>query len=217
MNEPKEHDLTRFLDAQAGDFDVALQELVKGRKRSHWMWYIFPQVAAGLGLSWMSEKYAIRSREEAAAYLNHEVLGPRLRQCAAALLPHQGKSIAGMMSYPDNLKLRSSMTLLFCQLLNQCRVFSGTPIRYGKKTDLLDFNTICWLVGNRGDSDPSESFRHRRKIATKNGSSSRLTFAAGEPAQHNAKGHSSLPHPVHLASPSGGAMAWRYSSISRGG
>lgn len=127
MNEPKEHDLTRFLDAQTDGFDVALQELVKGRKRSHWMWYIFPQVA-GLGHSWMAEKYAICSRGEAAAYLNHEVLGPRLRQCAAALLPHQDKSIAEIMSYPDNLKLRSSMTLfaavaepesVFAQVLGQ--------------------------------------------------------------------------------------------------
>jgi uncharacterized protein (DUF1810 family) len=133
MNEPAEHDLSRFLDAQAGDFDVVLQELIEGRKRSHWMWYIFPQVA-GLGQSWMSEKYAIRSREEAAAYLNHEVLGPRLRQCAAALLPHQDKSISEIMSYPDNLKLRSSMTLfaavaepgsVFAQVLEQ--FYPGEP------------------------------------------------------------------------------------------
>ncbi len=143
MNEPKGHDLSRFLDAQVGDFDVVLQELTEGRKRSHWMWYIFPQVA-GLGQSWMSEKYAIRSREEAAAYLNHEVLGPRLRQCAAALLPHQGKSIAGMMSYPDNLKLRSSMTLfatvdeperVFSQVLDQ--FYAGQP----------DMRTLRFLEG----------------------------------------------------------------------
>lgn len=127
MNERTEHNLERFLEAQQWDFAVALQELRRGRKQSHWIWYIFPQVA-GLGQSVISQKYAIRSKSEAVAYLQHEVLGDRLRQCTAALLAHKGKNIDDIMGYPDNLKLRSSMTLfaaisppdsLFAQVLEQ--------------------------------------------------------------------------------------------------
>lgn len=104
------YQLQRFLEAQARDYPVALAELMQGQKHSHWMWYIFPQVA-GLGTSAMAQRYAIRSREEAEAYLADGVLGSRIQACAAALLPHKGKAIREIMGFPDDLKLRSSLTL----------------------------------------------------------------------------------------------------------
>jgi uncharacterized protein (DUF1810 family) len=104
------HHLQRFVAAQAENYELALGELRRGRKESHWIWYIFPQVA-GLGHSSMAEKYAIQSQDEAVAYLNHPVLGARLRECSEALLQHRGESIEDIMGYPDDLKLRSSMTL----------------------------------------------------------------------------------------------------------
>lgn len=107
------HNLHRFLKAQEDSYDKALAELTKGKKRSHWMWYIFPQVA-GLGSSGMARSYAIRSRQEAVAFLQHEILGSRLKACASALLPHRGRDIHDIMGYPDDLKLRSSMTLFAC-------------------------------------------------------------------------------------------------------
>lgn len=108
MSDP--YNLQRFLDAQARDYDIALEELRRGRKQSHWIWYIFPQVE-GLGFSSTSRHYAIRSREEGLAYLNHPILGARLQECAAALLQHRDKNIQDIMGYPDDLKLQSSMTL----------------------------------------------------------------------------------------------------------
>ncbi|MGH7939334.1 MAG: DUF1810 domain-containing protein, partial [Bryobacteraceae bacterium] len=87
-----------------------MQELMRGRKQSHWMWFIFPQIA-GLGSSPTARHYAIKSRAEAEAYLRHPVLRSRLTQCADALLTVEGKSASEIMGYPDDLKLRSSMTL----------------------------------------------------------------------------------------------------------
>ncbi len=110
MSDTKQYELDRFVAAQKRDFDTALKEIMQGQKRSHWIWYIFPQVA-GLGQSSMAKKYAIGSKAEAAAYLEHEVLGPRLKQCAAALLEHTDKSITAIMGHPDDMKLKSSMTL----------------------------------------------------------------------------------------------------------
>ena len=103
-------DLTRFVDAQAPVYDRVLEELKAGRKRSHWMWYIFPQVA-GLGFSIMSQRFAIGSREEAAAYLAHPVLGPRLLACTHAMLSHKGTSALVILGSPDDMKFKSSMTL----------------------------------------------------------------------------------------------------------
>lgn len=104
------YDLERFVEAQQGVYEAALAELRAGRKRSHWMWFIFPQVA-GLGQSAMSRTYAIASSDEAAAYLAHPVLGPRLRECATAVLGHDDAEIGAIFPYPDNLKFHSSMTL----------------------------------------------------------------------------------------------------------
>jgi uncharacterized protein (DUF1810 family) len=102
----------RFVDAQerGGTYERALAELRAGRKTSHWMWFVFPQLA-GLGRSEMARAYAIGSLEEAHAYLDHPVLGPRLRECARALLGLEGRSAAEVMGEIDAVKLRSSMTL----------------------------------------------------------------------------------------------------------
>lgn len=102
--------LARFVSAQEHVFDVALHELRQGRKESHWMWFIFPQLE-GLGSSSMARKYAITSLDEATAYLRHPLLGSRLISCCRALLSVQGKSAWEIMGSPDDLKLRSSMTL----------------------------------------------------------------------------------------------------------
>lgn len=103
--------LDRFIRAQAGVYPTALAELQAGRKRTHWMWYIFPQVL-GLGLSANARTYAIFGREEARAYSNHELLGQRLRECTEAMLAHAGKLKPVEILGPiDALKFRSSMTL----------------------------------------------------------------------------------------------------------
>ncbi len=104
------HDLNRFVAAQRDDYAQVLAELRAGRKRSHWMWYVFPQVA-GLGLSAMSRRYAIKGLAEAEAYLRHPLLGPRLRECAEALLAVEGRSAREILGSPDDSKLRSCATL----------------------------------------------------------------------------------------------------------
>ncbi|MBB3387540.1 uncharacterized protein (DUF1810 family) [Rhizobium sp. BK275] len=105
-----DYDLHRFIEAQNGVYEQALAELKTGRKRSHWMWFIFPQIA-GLGTSSMAEKYAIRSAEEASAYLADPILGSRLLRCVEAILSINDRSAHDIMGAPDDLKLRSSMTL----------------------------------------------------------------------------------------------------------
>ena len=103
-------DLQRFLDAQAPVYPAVLRELRAGCKQSHWMWFIFPQLA-GLGHSTMAQRFAISSREEAAAYLNDEVLGFRLRECMALVNAVEGRTIGDILGNPDDLKFQSSMTL----------------------------------------------------------------------------------------------------------
>lgn len=103
-------DLERFVEAQDPVFDQVLGELRAGSKRSHWMWFVFPQVQ-GLGHSAMARRYAISGVAEARAYLHHDVLGPRLRDSVEALLAHSGKSALQILGHPDDLKLRSSLTL----------------------------------------------------------------------------------------------------------
>lgn len=102
--------LQRFVDAQGSVIDQVFSELRAGRKRTHWMWYIFPQIG-GLGSSLMSQKFAISSLTESAAYLDHPVLGPRLRACTALVCALEGRSIEEIFGYPDHLKFHSSMTL----------------------------------------------------------------------------------------------------------
>jgi uncharacterized protein (DUF1810 family) len=128
-------ELERFVQAQDGTYDRALAELRAGQKRSHWMWFVFPQIA-GLGSSPTAQRYAIGDLAEARAYLAHPVLGPRLTECAEALLAVEGRSAEQILGYPDDLKLRSSMTLfaeaagqgrddLFRQVLD--RYYDGEP------------------------------------------------------------------------------------------
>ena len=104
------YNLNRFVEAQAADYDTAISEIRNGRKRSHWMWYVFPQIA-GLGFSPASQHFAIRSLAEAKAYLAHPVLGARLLECADALLALNGRSAHEIFGSPDDMKLRSSATL----------------------------------------------------------------------------------------------------------
>jgi uncharacterized protein (DUF1810 family) len=102
--------LVRFAEAQSDTFDGALAELKGGQKVGHWMWFMFPQIA-GLGESYASRRYAIRSIEEARAYLDHEVLGPRLVESCEAILSVDGKSAHEILHSPDDMKLSSSATL----------------------------------------------------------------------------------------------------------
>jgi uncharacterized protein (DUF1810 family) len=104
------HDLNRFVQAQQGVYERALSEVKSGRKRSHWVWYIFPQFD-GLGFSAMSKRYAIKSIAEAKAYLNHPILGSRLIECVEAALSVEGRSVYESFGSPDDMKLKSCATL----------------------------------------------------------------------------------------------------------
>ena len=103
-------DLERFVEAQNPVYGQVMEELQAGRKRSHWMWYVFPQLD-GLGHSAMAERYALAGIDEARAYLAHPLLGPRLEACVTALLQHGDKSAREILGSPDHLKLRSCLTL----------------------------------------------------------------------------------------------------------
>src|SRR6188474_2984892 len=108
MQDP--YGLDRFVTAQDPVFEQVRAELRAGRKRTHWMWFVFPQMQ-GLGHSPMAQKYAIVSREEASAYLEHPVLGPRLRECTKLVNRVEGRTLNQIFGYPDDLKFRSSMSL----------------------------------------------------------------------------------------------------------
>ena len=108
MNDP--YDLSRFVRAQQDDYERALSEITNGQKRTHWMWYIFPQLD-GLAFSPTAKRYAIKSVEEARAYLEHPILGPRLVNCAEAVVGVEGRSAAEIFGSPDDLKLKSCATL----------------------------------------------------------------------------------------------------------
>lgn len=110
MNAEDPYNLERFVQAQESIYSQALSELKNGHKRSHWMWFIFPQFA-GLGFSLTTRRYSVKSLEEARAYLDHPVLGPRLLDCTQALLGVHGKEISKILGYPDDLKFHSSITL----------------------------------------------------------------------------------------------------------
>lgn len=127
------YNLSRFIRAQEDDYEQALSEIRRGRKHSHWMWYIFPQFD-GLGSSTTSKHYAIKSVREAEAYLGHPVLGPRLLRCAEAALAVEGLSASEVFGSPDDMKLRSCATLfasvspagsVFERLLD--KFFEGVP------------------------------------------------------------------------------------------
>ena len=121
-------DLNRFLMGQESLYGLALSELRSGRKRSHWMWFVFPQYA-GLGASPMSQHYAIKSVAEAEAYLRHPVLGPRLVECCEAVLAVKGRTAFEILGSPDDLKLRSCATL-FAHVSPPGSVFERLLARY---------------------------------------------------------------------------------------
>lgn len=131
----KDYTLRRFLDAQQEDYEQALAEVKNGKKRSHWIWYIFPQLK-GLGMSYNSQYYGISGREEAKAYLEHPVLGARLREITKALLDQQNVSAQDVFGSLDAMKVLSSMTLfqevatddnLFSQVID--KYYQGIPDR----------------------------------------------------------------------------------------
>ncbi len=121
-------DLQRFIKAQQDYYSTALAEITQGKKQSHWIWFIFPQFI-GLGHSPTASRYAIKSLAEARAYLEHPVLGPRLIQCAQAMLGLKGKSVRDILGCPDDLKLRSSATL-FAQISEPDSVFHQILDKY---------------------------------------------------------------------------------------
>lgn len=118
-----EFDLKRFADAQKGDYEIAREEIRKGKKRSHWMWYIFPQIR-GLGRSSMAYRYGIESLDEARAYLADPVLGGNLREISGILLELETNDAYRVFGSPDDMKLRSSMTL-FALVSEEGSVFHG--------------------------------------------------------------------------------------------
>ena len=129
MEGHKNHfDLQRFVDAQNPVFDRVCAELRAGRKQTHWMWFIFPQLA-GLGSSTIAARYAISGKLEAEAYLAHEILGPRLRRCTQLVNAVAGRSVHEIFGYPDDLKFHSSMTL-FAQAAQHEKLFTEALQKY---------------------------------------------------------------------------------------
>lgn len=136
-----EFDLARFTKAQAPVYDTVLAELRAAHKRTHWMWFIFPQLA-GLGRSAMAQRYGIASLAEARAYLAHPVLGTRLRECVALLAAAQGRTAHQIFGDPDDMKLHSSLTL-FAQAAPGEALFGACLHKY--YNDALDLATLALL------------------------------------------------------------------------
>jgi uncharacterized protein (DUF1810 family) len=134
--------LEHFVEAQAPVYDQALKELRAGRKQSHWMWFVFPQIA-GLGHSVMAQTYAIESLAEAREYLAHPVLGSRLRECCRTVMNVQGKSAHDIFGSPDDLKFRSCLTL-FAQAAPDEMLFHDLLEKYfGGEADPLTLQKLC--------------------------------------------------------------------------
>jgi uncharacterized protein (DUF1810 family) len=135
------YNLERFVEAQEPVYDSVLQELRAGQKRSHWMWYVFPQVR-GLGVTAMSQRYAIGSLEEAAAYFEHPILGLRLRECTRLVMDVEGRSAEQIFGHPDNLKFRSCMTL-FERSATDNAIFRNALLKYfGGQPDQLTLDLL---------------------------------------------------------------------------
>ena len=135
------YNLHRFLDAQGRVYDTVLSELRAGRKSSHWIWFIFPQIA-GLGHSGMAQQFAIASLAEARAYLQHPTLGPRLRECTQLVLNVNGRRVEEIFGYPDYLKFRSCMTL-FLTAATDNTIFKDVLLKYfDGKPDTLTLNLL---------------------------------------------------------------------------
>jgi uncharacterized protein (DUF1810 family) len=142
--------LQRFVEAQQPVYAAVLTELRAGRKRSHWMWFIFPQVS-GLGHSVTSQTFAVSSLAEAAAYLAHPTLGPRLRECAALVAGIEGLSIDEIFGHPDDLKFHSSMTL-FARAAPGEPIFAACLQKYfGGQPDPRTLARLSRIVENGAD------------------------------------------------------------------
>lgn len=130
-----EYDLQRFVDAQARVYEQVTMELATGAKRSHWMWFVFPQLR-GLGFSPMAQKYGISGLDEAEAYLSHRLLGARLRECTELVVGIDGRSVHQIFGYPDDLKFHSSMTL-FAQASKADTCFRDALVKFysGERDD----------------------------------------------------------------------------------
>jgi uncharacterized protein (DUF1810 family) len=141
VNVADPYDLDRFVTAQGPDMDAVFAELRAGRKQGHWMWYVFPQMK-GLGHSSMASRFGISSREEAQAYLEHPILGARLRECTRLVNQVEGRSVDEIFGYPDDLKFRSSMTL-FAQAAPGDSVFAEAVRKYfGGRFDPLTLQRL---------------------------------------------------------------------------
>jgi uncharacterized protein (DUF1810 family) len=151
------YDLGRFVQAQEDDYEHALSEIASGRKRTHWMWYIFPQID-GLALSATSRRYAIKSLDEARAYLDHPILGPRLLECAEAVVGLEGRTAREIFGSPDDLKLRSCATL-FASVSPPGSVFDRLLTKYyqGRRDD----KTLHLLEGSPNPGAVDEAHRGR--------------------------------------------------------
>ena len=142
LNGMSDYDLQRFVDAQDPVWNAVTKELKAGRKQTHWMWFVFPQLA-GLGRSSTAQHFGIADLTEAELYLSHEVLGPRLKKAARLVAAVEGRTVDEIFGYPDNLKLHSSMTL-FAEATNGTSVFDEVLQKYfdgesdGGTLDLLD-------------------------------------------------------------------------------
>lgn len=136
------YDLERFVTAQVRDYEIALNEIRNGRKKEHWMWYIFPQLE-GLGRSYTSMKYGIKGIGEAEAYLNHEILGKRLVEISEALLALESNDAESLFGWTDSKKLKSSMAL-FSQVENAPTVFEAVLKKYFQ--GLVDKRTLKMLA-----------------------------------------------------------------------
>lgn len=135
------HNLTRFVDAQADIYDDALAEIRSGTKRSHWMWFIFPQFA-GLGSSEMSKRYAIQSIDEAREYLRHPILGARLIQCTNAVTVHRSRALEDIFGAVDAMKFRSSMTLFEVADSSNETIRAVLDTKCNAKRDRLTLNLL---------------------------------------------------------------------------
>ena len=143
------YDLQRFVNAQEAVYPHVVAELRAGRKQSHWMWFIFPQIA-GLGFSAMARRYAIRSRAEATAYLAHPLLGMRLRECTALVNAVTGKDIHSILGSPDGMKFKSSMTLFAKVMPNNADFLAALDKYYGGEFDPA---TIAKLSATGNEED----------------------------------------------------------------
>jgi uncharacterized protein (DUF1810 family) len=133
--------LAAFVAAQDAVYDQVLRELAVGRKQSHWIWFIFPQLA-GLGSSSMSQKFGIASQAEARTYLEHKVLGPRLRECTRLMLSISNRDITQILGYPDDLKFRSCLTLFAIAAPEESLFEEALQKYFGGKRDPLTIELL---------------------------------------------------------------------------